>query len=341
MDGHAPLAPSSAHRWAACPGSVELSRLAKGRPSGIAAQRGTLMHEYCARILLDKSTLDLEGLSREEHDTVDVYVAYVQALIDVDDPDMAFGVEARVHVPDIHPDCWGTADTWAWTLVDNWLTVVDFKSGFMPVSATGSLQMIIYALGVLNNFEWDDSLQVSTVIVQPRLKTVTDNWMLTGAELREWQAVLHNRAATAVLYPDVRITGSHCTFCPGAHLCPEFASVKYQALRTVLDPEQRLNVNETLTVMAPTIRAAITGAVKKTVDDSEYVHVPRVTRLRWTKDGKERIAREFGSRVMTDGKVQSPRFVARKLRLSAEVLADLTAASVQNGQPIAKVDNVD
>ena len=137
--GHAPLAPSDAYRWMACPGSIELRANLTPRPSGYAAERGTLMHSYAERCLKDEALFGLDPLHEDEHAIVDAFVTYVNAMTRDRDLDTAVGVETRVSLAELHPHVWGTVDTfvWFWRKGKRHLTIIDFKSGRMPSPGRG------------------------------------------------------------------------------------------------------------------------------------------------------------------------------------------------------------
>ena len=293
--GHAPLAPSDAYRWMACPGSIELRANLTPRPSGHAAERGTLMHSYAERCLKDEGLLDLAPLYEDEHEIVAAFVTYVNAMTRDRDLDTAVGVETRVSLAELHPHVWGTVDTfvWFWRKGKRHLTIIDFKSGRMPVRAAGNPQLVIYALGVLGKLDaWPDNLEVSLQIVQPRLQTMIDSAPpLDAEEMRQWAETVRSRATEASSHSAVRIPGNHCKYCAAAHKCPEFASQRYQAARGLIDLHGELDAAEALLAQTPDIREIL-----KQVSDhpSDLLEVPTMEEIRWTRGGKTAFINRYG-----------------------------------------------
>lgn len=59
---HSPIGASSAHRWFACPGSVELIKQAPKEQSNVHAERGTAAHTVLEKCLgTNKNPWDFEG----------------------------------------------------------------------------------------------------------------------------------------------------------------------------------------------------------------------------------------------------------------------------------------
>ena len=153
---HAKLSPSSAHRWATCPGSVALNRFVPRKPSGEAAKLGTFLHavaEYTLRRkLVDRSfevanilgctdgeyVLDNDGATK-----VYTYSEFVYSLVDL-------GGKVAIEVAlDLEPitgerNARGTAD--CVVKLDNKFYVIDLKTGRIPVEAEGNMQLNMYAL---------------------------------------------------------------------------------------------------------------------------------------------------------------------------------------------------
>ena len=63
----------------------------------------------------------------------------------------SWGCEDRVRAPSIHKDFWGTVDFWAYSHVDKCLHVVDYKNGNSAVAVKNNLQLIAYALALVES----------------------------------------------------------------------------------------------------------------------------------------------------------------------------------------------
>ena len=337
--GHAPLAPSDAYRWMACPGSIELRANLTPRPSGYAAERGTLMHSYAERCLKDEALFGLDPLHEDEHAIVDAFVTYVNAMTRDRDLDTAVGVETRVSLAELHPHVWGTVDTfvWFWRKGKRHLTIIDFKSGRMPVRAAGNPQLVIYALGVLGKLDaWPEDLEVSLQIVQPRLQTMIDSAPpLDAEEMRQWAETVRSRATEAASHSAVRIPGNHCKYCAAAHKCPEFASQRYQAARGLIDLHGELNGPEALLAMTPDIREIL----KQVADNPkiDLLEVPTMEEIRWTRGGKTAFINRYGRQAQPNDRTLSPRQAQRVLNVSADNMAAWTYTRTKRKPAICRV----
>lgn len=239
---HAPLGPSSAHRWMTCPGSVAASAGVPAPPSSPAAEEGTAAHtlaELCLRKRLglhrDVEAGMLEWQSRYGgtydigtmiHD-VEPYVDRVVELYEdsrASDPTTTVELERRVWGDDV--DVYGTAD--AVVVGDGTVHVVDLKYGRgVRVEAVGNPQLRIYALGAMRDAELIAPVErVTATIVQPRLDHVSTE-TLTAADLDDWATRVLRPAVEAVRADDApRIPDDDaCRWCPAAPVCPERVAV--------------------------------------------------------------------------------------------------------------------
>lgn len=142
MSRHSSWGGSNAAVWSACPGSVHLSKLAPSKTVGVAAERGTAMHEAAAKALTGSDMHDAcSGLSPEESALVASYVADVETLAS----DTTY-IEAEF----VHPtylDIFGTIDLAA--IKDTTCRLVDLKTGQIEVYAENNSQLMYYAWLIL------------------------------------------------------------------------------------------------------------------------------------------------------------------------------------------------
>ena len=143
-------------------------------------------------------------------------------------------VEELVRIPQIHEECFGTPDLWAFNLGKNHLEILDFKFGHGFVDEFWNPQGLLYMLGILKSLE--DKLcnpmtvTVSFTIVQPRC-------FYRGAPVRTHSYVVSEaadeimrlkRAASAANDPrPLARTNIHCDHCPGRHACSALQESAY------------------------------------------------------------------------------------------------------------------
>jgi hypothetical protein len=233
MSTHAKLAPSAAHRWMHCPGSVALCA---GQPdeSSEYADEGTFAHSLAARCLTTEreaksvlGTVSVDGRFRcgdEMARAIQVYLDVVRQQELVDGASASF-VEQRVHVSkDVH----GTADKMTLSADGRTLHVFDFKYGAgVFVDAERNEQMMLYGLGALLTHA-TLCKKVETVelhVVQPRYfgdSPPWRSWSVSATELRTKFGAEVVAAVKATQQPRPTLaSGSHCKFCKAKAVCPQ------------------------------------------------------------------------------------------------------------------------
>lgn len=204
-DLHTRLAPSSAYRWSKCPGSAQDDL--PDEETGAAAE-GTLAHARASATLLDVELAaefaeKLEGLDAEAFDEmtrgVFTFVDFCRGI-----PGEAFYIERKVMSKYID-DHGGTMDYAA----DNpeFLHVVDFKYGTMPVPAKNNAQLKSY-LRLLREYLGSRPRYFGTII-QPRVFDKPDTWEFSNNDLDEWELTVIEASQDTTL-----VAGSHCHWCP-------------------------------------------------------------------------------------------------------------------------------
>lgn len=162
---HSKFSPSSRHRWANCPASV---KACEGLPSldSQASIDGTRQHRllsFCIVNRVDPNTLI--GYSfKDDHGeylvpdnwTNNIKVAYDWVMVKVSE-----GYHAQTEYrTDEHHGSWGTIDVLL-KKKSHWI-IVDYKSGFVPVTTERNYQMEHYTW-LLEN----DDVNINSVIIQP------------------------------------------------------------------------------------------------------------------------------------------------------------------------------
>jgi hypothetical protein len=250
---HAKLAPSSAVRWMTCPGSMVLSEGLPERKS-MPAARGTVAHHYSA-VELTGGPPSAADIGRVIHVTaqgefveagtpeaikvvvdegmieaIDQYVAEARAAMEGADD---VRVEQKVAIGKFTGEegATGTADLVI--LKGKRLEVRDAKFGHHEVSPEQNWQLMIYALGLIDEYELIEEIgEVLLVIHQPEHGGPKE-WLTTPAELRRFE-VRVAKAALQVKRAEedykaiengwdaefLKTSNDGCRYCPARATCP-------------------------------------------------------------------------------------------------------------------------
>ena len=219
---HAVLSASSAHRWLACPPSAMLEKELPDETT-VYAEEGSVAHEvaeYKVRWYLGERDIPMPStgnFNAEEIDRyTDSYAYYVTDKIETirkSCPDAVVLVEQRLDFSNYVEDGFGTGDLVI--VADDVIQVIDFKYGKgVAVSAEHNPQMMLYALGALNLYDYlYDIKMVKMAIVQPRLDSISE-WEMSVDELLSWaENTLKPIAQRAANGEGEFKAGSHCRFC--------------------------------------------------------------------------------------------------------------------------------
>lgn len=222
---HALLSASSAHRWLACPPSAVAAEGYKNEGTEYTRE-GTLAHEV-AEIVTRQAVPQLyqglvpkefpEGANQEMIDYAQGYADYIQEH--VTSPDAVVLLEQRVDFSPWVPGGFGTCD--CLILQGRTMIVIDYKYGVgVPVSAQDNPQMMLYALGALNDY--GIAYDVDTVemhIYQPRINNISAATIRAAGLLAWADKVVKPTAAKAAKGEGEYKAGEHCRFCPHAGRC--------------------------------------------------------------------------------------------------------------------------
>lgn len=233
--GHALLSASSAERWLACPPSARATEHLPDTGS-VYTVEGSLAHAI-AELKLRKYLLEpmstrtfnarLKKLKENESYTFDGKPTYQEEMLKhtetyldfVKEATLAYrekpyvAVEKRVDFSHIVPEGFGTCD--CILIGDDTMHVIDFKYGKgVPVPAARNPQMMLYALGAINEYGFLYPVQIVKLsIVQPRLDSIS-TWSCSTGDLLDWGANTVKPIAKAA-YDGLGAfnPGEHCRFC--------------------------------------------------------------------------------------------------------------------------------
>lgn len=234
---HVEHSPSSAYRWTACPGSINLCRRVPPAPTSVYAEEGTAAHEL-AHYCLDTSNLKrahnpMDFINQEWNDeerdaefcqAVQLYVDYVREL--QKHAQWSF-VERWFHLDALNPPAQMSGTSDFCSITGTLLEVVDYKHGKgVPVEVENNPQLRYYALGALISLPEEVVAKVQRVritVVQPRAYNEKGSirseelsvMALLDFTMELFAAVEATQEDQAMLVP-----GEHCRFCAAHAVCP-------------------------------------------------------------------------------------------------------------------------
>lgn len=229
---HALLSASSAARWLVCPPSA-VAAAAYPRQDTEYTREGTLAHEvaeFIARGGAPAQAHQADGVKGNEHiatqEMIDCalgYRDYINELLTTDDAVVL--LEQRVDFSPWVPDGFGTCD--CVILQGETMDIIDYKYGKgVAVSAERNPQMMLYALGALNDFGVAYDVQnIRMHIYQPRMNNIS-TYETTVSDLIAWaDETVKPTAAKAAKGKGEYNPGEHCRFCPHAGRCRKLTEI--------------------------------------------------------------------------------------------------------------------
>jgi len=264
---HSRLAPSSAARRVACPGSRALEERYPEETESAAAREGTAAHWLAQRYLMGKEDKrdfapNGEMITDEMEDGAELYERSIRSIVG----DTArLHVEERVNIFGVHPDCWGTPDCWA--LVDNHLHVFDYKFGFGYVDVFENWQLLEYALGIAHDCDFE---KVTMTIIQPRCFTregKVRSWTISRDKLFGYYLPMLQISESETMNNDADcVPNPQCLHCKGRHACDALQKTVAWGFDVIADHvSTELNATQTgvelryLHRMSKLLEARITG----------------------------------------------------------------------------------
>ncbi len=232
---HAILSASGAHRWLNCTPSARLEEPLPDT-SSIFAEEGTLAHDLAElelsralkRIKAKEYNARLKEIKANELYS-DEMLGYVNQFTDyameqfreaqAKESSAEIFLEQRVDFSPWVPEGFGTSDC---TIIGGGLMeIIDFKYGKgVEVEAEDNTQMMLYALGALNAFDFIYDVEtVRMTVHQPRIDNVSSSGM-SEWDLRVWaEGVLRPKALMAWDGKGEATPGDWCRFCKVKDRC--------------------------------------------------------------------------------------------------------------------------
>lgn len=356
---HAILSPSSAVRWMACPGSVELTRDLPDTSSDFADE-GTVAHEVAARCLtsgVDASThigwqMTVNGktwtVDADMAGFVQQYVDYVRGVVTSTGGELL--VEQKLPISGLTGEAGahGTADTVV--LAGDELIVVDLKYGRgVAVASEDNPQLQIYAAAALEEYSLvGDFKNVRMVIHQPRLGVVSE-WVQSFSDLLDFaeqvrEAAEFTRHEQAPLMP----TPKGCKFCRAKATCPalsehvqEQVGADFENLTTFNKEMNKAFVERAPQAAAPERLALHLEAVDLIEDWCKAVRAEAERRLLAGEQvpGFKLVQGRKGARAWTDAE-QAEKLLKDTFRLKTEQVYDLKLISPTAAEKLQKAGEI-
>ena len=250
-DIHARFSPSAAKRHIESTPSLLLEEQFPNSTSQFA-EEGTAGHALAEHLI--KKYLKIRSkrptsdyYTDELVEAVEDYVDFVKEQIEqakLESQYPVFNVEQRVNVSSYANNCFGTADM---VLVTDYkIHIIDLKLGKgVPVYAENNYQLMIYGLGVLEEYEMLYDIKIIRLtIYQPRLQNVS-YWIISADKLKKWgNEVLRPKAALALKGEGDFAAGDWCRFCKAKNQCRargeemlKLAQLEFKAAPLLTDDE--------------------------------------------------------------------------------------------------------
>lgn len=258
---HAILAPSSAHRWLVCPGSVFAEAGEEDRSTSYSSEGGAAHKVASAALTQDRPgsagayvgrIFQVDGRDIEVTDEmaadVQIYVDKVHELLASAGPKAMLLVEQKLDFSKYIgvPNQWGSGDAIILDFDAREIIVDDLKFGRgVRVYAKDNPQLKLYGLGVLDlvslvtDFYFE---RVRLIVHQVRLG-VFEEWTISTPQLVAWGVTRAKAAAQEAIAmyrgqkPPVYVAGEkQCRFCAFAHSCPEAAKLAYKTAIQDFEP---------------------------------------------------------------------------------------------------------
>lgn len=247
MTSHALLSPSGAERWLNCTPSARLETRFEDT-AGNAAKEGTLAHslgELMLRLKLKEITLPkfknellvIQANPLYEssmYDHIEDYSAFVLERFSEAQShtsDALLFLEVKLDLTKYIEEGFGTGDSII--IANGVMDITDLKYGKgVPVSAENNKQMMLYALGALEQYDYLYSIHtVRMTIFQPRIENIS-SWELSVADLNAWAATeLIPKAKLAFDGTGSFNPGKHCRFCKARGVCRAYADMNLEIAR--------------------------------------------------------------------------------------------------------------
>lgn len=263
---HAILSASGASRWMACPPSARLEQGFENKTSEYA-EEGTLAHELgelglrkaLGEISTRKYNSEIKKIEAHElysadmPDYVEIYTDTCMEKVSeakAKTPDAVFKVEQRLDFSEWVPEGFGTGDFVI--IADGTMEICDLKYGKgVPVSANNNKQMMLYALGAIQEFSFlYDIEKVRMTIIQPRLDNISTFEVMADDLLKWAEEYVKPTADLAFKGEGEFCAGDHCQFCRAKAVCKARADKNMELAQYDFQKQDTMDNNDIAFVLS-------------------------------------------------------------------------------------------
>ena len=340
---------STAKRVISCPGSVKLVQKMPPQPSSVYADKGTLLHNAIAEILMGRK--DVIGMKYKDQElTQELYdEKIVPALAALDEiGDLEYEVETRVGFGDLLPGVFGSTDLVG--RIGRRAVVLDWKFGSgVPVPAEENAQLMFYAAAAMRTeslgWAFDDIDEIECVIVQP---PYVKRWVTNVARIKQFEHELMMAVRTALKDDAPLAQGDHCRWCAAKPICPQMTgavdrALKQQLVNLDVDTLGRYLQNaDLLEDWIKDLRALAYGMLEKGVNVPGYKLVNKQARRKWTDDSKAKealLSLGLKESDVVETSVMSPAQAEKALKKRFSELPEGLIKSESSGTTLAPLDD--
>lgn len=376
---HATFAPSAAHRWLRCPGSVRLAEGLDEAPSVFAAE-GTAAHmvaEQCLQrginaVLYQGSKVNGFTVDAEMVDAVQTYLDVVREIELTADE---FEYEQRLDMTSVVGGVFGTGDFIAYRGRKPWpgeydgppftrsrVTIVDLKYGRgVAVEVKDNEQLLTYAMGVGLRYHNRGVDEVELVVVQPRAPHPDGpvrRWVTSVVDLYEHAIALQDATAAASKGDAPLVPGSHCQFCKAIGICPalrdrvtDITGLDTDALgNTIMDDPKKYSPTELALKLADAALVRVWLSGVEQFGHSEAVHgrcppgwklvAKRATRKWIDQDAACKVLEKYiDNEDLFDWSMRSPAQLEKELPKGVRGIIKDLAKAESTGTALAPLDD--
>ncbi len=235
---HSKYSASGSERRLNCLASVELEEQSPPSVDSVWSKEGTEAHEVLEslfKIFTLKSFAALRPVVSESKDAMIVngmkMVRYVLAIQKQFEGSELF-IEQRIYNESISPEMFGTVDA-ALVQVFGALHIIDYKYGASPVDPKENTQLIQYALGLAEKYDWNFT-RVVLHIFQPRIGgNGRKAWVIPIERLRNYHLQFKENIEEIEKGGHTPTPGGHCHWCRAKSTCPAKMSVREEKIANV------------------------------------------------------------------------------------------------------------